>query len=161
MYDNWQYTALVEFTIRNQQCKDCQQNFATGSWHAVVQVRQRVSHKRTFMYLEQLLLKHHAHSECINIVTFRDGMDFYFTDKQKVLSFSPLFSFNAHLITPFIRHVQLLTWLYPWNMTNKRRYDLLIFWKDMSLSRWNMQGNWYLPIIVRIKVCRYPCLHTS
>jgi nonsense-mediated mRNA decay protein 3 len=39
------------------------------------------------MYLEQLLLKHHAHSECINIVTFRDGMDFYFTDKQKAVRF--------------------------------------------------------------------------
>ena len=82
-----QQAALVEFTIRNQQCKDCQQNFATGSWHAVVQVRQRVSHKRTFMYLEQLLLKHNAHSECINIVTFRDGMDFYFTEKQKAVRF--------------------------------------------------------------------------
>jgi NMD protein affecting ribosome stability and mRNA decay len=50
-----------------------------GSWHAVVQVRQRVTHKRTFYYLEQLLLKHNAHSDCLNIVTFRDGMDFYFT----------------------------------------------------------------------------------
>ena len=79
--------ALVEFTVRNQQCKDCQQDFATGSWHAVVQVRQRVTHKRTFYYLEQLLLKHNAHSDCLNIVTFRDGMDFYFTEKQKAVRF--------------------------------------------------------------------------
>lgn len=73
--------------MRNQQCKDCQQDFATGSWHAVVQVRQRVTHKRTFYYLEQLLLKHNAHSDCLNIVTFRDGMDFYFTEKQKAVRF--------------------------------------------------------------------------
>jgi nonsense-mediated mRNA decay protein 3 len=73
--------------VRNQQCKDCQQDFATGSWHAVVQVRQRVTHKRTFYYLEQLLLKHNAHSDCLNIVTFRDGMDFYFTEKQKAVRF--------------------------------------------------------------------------
>ena len=58
-----------------------------GAWHAVVQIRQRVSHKRTFFYLEQLLLKHNAHSECINIVTFRDGMDFYFTDRQPAVRF--------------------------------------------------------------------------
>jgi NMD protein affecting ribosome stability and mRNA decay len=149
-----QQAALVEFTVRNQQCKDCQQDFATGiyiymyvylylyiciyiyiyiyiytyiyiyihiyiythvlrrtyrqdyetlfhvvslskhhhhrhigSWHAVVQVRQRVTHKRTFYYLEQLLLKHNAHSDCLNIVTFRDGMDFYFTEKQKAVRF--------------------------------------------------------------------------
>jgi nonsense-mediated mRNA decay protein 3 len=63
-----QQAALVEFTIRNQQCKDCQASFAQGTWHAVVQVRQRVPHKRTFFFLEQLLLKHNAHSECINIV---------------------------------------------------------------------------------------------
>ena len=63
-----QQTAVVDFTIRNQQCTSCQSSFAQGAWQAVVQVRQRVSHKRTFYFLEQLLLKHHAHSECINIV---------------------------------------------------------------------------------------------
>ena len=52
-----------------------------------MQVRQRVAHKRTFYYLEQLLLKHNAHSDCLNIVTFRDGMDFYFTEKQKAVRF--------------------------------------------------------------------------
>lgn len=52
-----------------------------------MQVRQRVTHKRTFYYLEQLLLKHNAHSDCLNIVTFRDGMDFYFTEKQKAVRF--------------------------------------------------------------------------
>jgi nonsense-mediated mRNA decay protein 3 len=82
-----QQAVLVEFTVRNQQCKECQQNFATGAWHAVVQVRQRVPHKRTFYYLEQLLLKHNSHSECINIVTFRDGMDFYFAERQKAVRF--------------------------------------------------------------------------
>lgn len=63
-----QQAAIVEFTIRNQQCKDCEASYAQGSWHAVVQVRQRVSHKRTFYFLEQLLLKHNAHSDCIRIV---------------------------------------------------------------------------------------------
>lgn len=63
-----QQSTIVEFVIRNQQCLQCQASFATGAWEAVVQVRQRVSHKRTFFFLEQLLLKHHAHTECVNIV---------------------------------------------------------------------------------------------
>jgi nonsense-mediated mRNA decay protein 3 len=82
-----QQAAIVEFAIRNQQCKNCEASYAQGVWHAVVQVRQRVSHKRTFFYLEQILLKHHAHSDCINIVTFKDGMDFYFKDRQPAVRF--------------------------------------------------------------------------
>lgn len=48
-----------------------------------MQVRQRVGHKRTFLYLEQLILKHGAQRGCLSIETFRDGMDFYFPDKGK------------------------------------------------------------------------------
>ena len=66
-----QQAVVVTFTIRNQQCKDCEASYAQGAWKAVVQVRQRVSHKRTFFFLEQLLLAHNAHKECINIVTFK------------------------------------------------------------------------------------------
>lgn len=62
-----QQAAVVEFIIRNQQCKACEAAFAQGNWHAVVQVRQRVSHKRTFFFLEQLILKHESHMECIKI----------------------------------------------------------------------------------------------
>jgi nonsense-mediated mRNA decay protein 3 len=69
-----QQSTIVEFVIRNQQCKDCEAGFAQGAWHAIVQLRQRVSHKRTFYYLEQLILKHKAHSECIKIVVSRHSL---------------------------------------------------------------------------------------
>jgi nonsense-mediated mRNA decay protein 3 len=82
-----QQAAVVDFMIKNQQCKNCEASYAQGVWHAVVQVRQRVTHKRTFFLLEQIMLKHHAHSDCINIVTFRDGMDFYFKDKGQAVRF--------------------------------------------------------------------------
>jgi nonsense-mediated mRNA decay protein 3 len=82
-----QQATVVEFVIRNQQCKHCEASYATGAWKAIVQVRQRVSHKRTFYYLEQLILKHEAHADCIKIVTFRDGMDFYFKDRQQGIKF--------------------------------------------------------------------------
>ena len=63
-----QQATVIEFSIRNQQCKTCEASYAQGAWHAIVQVRQRVRHKRTFFYLEQLLLKHNAHADCIRIV---------------------------------------------------------------------------------------------
>ena len=82
-----QQATVIEYVIRNRQCEQCQQSFAQGVWHAIVQVRQRVEHKRTFYYLEQLLLKHNAHSECINIMTFKDGMDFFFQQRQQAVRF--------------------------------------------------------------------------
>lgn len=82
-----QQSFTVVFVVRNQQCIECQSEFRQGSWKSLVQVRQRVSHKRTFLYLEQLILKHGAHRGCLSIETFRDGMDFYFPDKGKAARF--------------------------------------------------------------------------
>ena len=82
-----QQSFTVVFVVRNQQCLECQAEFRQGSWKAVVQVRQRVGHKRTFLYLEQLILKHGAHRGCLSIETFRDGMDFYFPDRGKANRF--------------------------------------------------------------------------
>ena len=82
-----QQSFVVVFIVRNQQCIECQAEFRQGSWKSLVQVRQRVGHKRTFLYLEQLILKHGAHRGCLSIETFRDGMDFYFPDKGKAARF--------------------------------------------------------------------------
>jgi len=82
-----QQSFTVVFMVRNQQCIDCQADFRQGSWKSLVQVRQRVDHKRTFLYLEQLILNHGAHKGCLSIETFRDGMDFYFPDKGKANRF--------------------------------------------------------------------------
>lgn len=82
-----QQSFVVTFVVRNQQCVECQSEFRQGSWKSLVQVRQRVKHKRTFLYLEQLILKHGAHRGCLSIETFRDGMDFYFPDRSKAARF--------------------------------------------------------------------------
>lgn len=82
-----QQAAVVDFIVRNQQCKDCEISYTEAGWHAVVQIRQRVSHKRTFFYVEQLLLKHNAHVDALKIVTFKDGMDFYFMERQQAMRF--------------------------------------------------------------------------
>jgi len=82
-----QQSFVVEFVVRNQQCDDCAAEFRQGAWKSLVQVRQRVGHKRTFLYLEQLILKHGAHRGCLSIEAFKDGMDFYFPDKGKAARF--------------------------------------------------------------------------
>jgi nonsense-mediated mRNA decay protein 3 len=82
-----QQAFTVVFVVRNQQCLECQGQYRAGTWKHIVQVRQRVSHKRTFLYLEQLILKHGSHRGCLNIETFEDGMDFYFPDNGKARRF--------------------------------------------------------------------------
>jgi len=77
-----QNTYLIEFTENYQQCEDCQKSFTPHIWKACLQVRQKVDHKRTFLYLEQLILKHRIHEKCINIVEKDDGIDFHFKSKS-------------------------------------------------------------------------------
>lgn len=40
-----------------------------------------MTHKRTFLYLEQLILKHNAHKDTISIQEKRDGLDFYYSQR--------------------------------------------------------------------------------
>ncbi|KAI8991451.1 NMD3 family-domain-containing protein [Mycotypha africana] len=68
----------VEFVVSHQQCDECTRLAAQNTWKAVVQVRQKVDHKRTFLYLEQLILKHNAHKDTTNIKETKDGIDFYY-----------------------------------------------------------------------------------
>ncbi|KIW03195.1 uncharacterized protein PV09_05421 [Verruconis gallopava] len=77
-----QQTFEVEFVIANQQCPDCRKSYTHHTWRACVQVRQKVPHKRTFLFLEQLILKHNAHRETINIKEVHDGIDFFFSAKN-------------------------------------------------------------------------------
>ena len=50
-------------------------------------MRQRVDHKRTFFYLEQVILKKNAQQACIKIEQFRDGLDFFFKEKNDAMRF--------------------------------------------------------------------------
>ena len=53
-------------------------------------MRQHVGHKRTFMFLEQLILKHSAHEQCTNIKEIHEGIDFFFGNRahgQKFVDF--------------------------------------------------------------------------
>jgi len=83
-----QQTMVCEFTIVNQQCDDCQKSFTPHTWTAIVQVRQKVTHRRTLCYLEQLILKHDAHDKVISLKETREGMDFHFAQRSHAQRFS-------------------------------------------------------------------------
>jgi len=53
----------------------------------VVQVRQRVSHKKTFLWLEQLIIKHQAHRDVNKMENKTDGIDFFFGKKSHARKF--------------------------------------------------------------------------
>ncbi|RKP23511.1 NMD3 family-domain-containing protein [Syncephalis pseudoplumigaleata] len=71
----------VEYIVSYQQCEDCTKVAAQNTWKATVQVRQKVPHKRTFLYLEQLILKHNAHRDTVNIKEAKDGLDFFYAQR--------------------------------------------------------------------------------
>jgi nonsense-mediated mRNA decay protein 3 len=73
----------VNYIVHTQQCRECAKSFTPAHWQACVQVRQKVLHKRTFLFLEQLILKHAAHRDTLNIKEAKDGVDFYFSARNQ------------------------------------------------------------------------------
>ena len=65
---------VVEYIVANQNCDDCHRTAAKDHWNAVVQVRQKVDHKKTFFYIEQLIIKHRAAAKTVNIKDCADGV---------------------------------------------------------------------------------------
>ncbi|KAJ0256126.1 hypothetical protein HA466_0091330 [Hirschfeldia incana] len=78
----------VEYTVRDNLCESCSRFQANpDQWVASVQLRQHVSHRRTFFYLEQLILRHDAASRAIRIQQVDQGIDFFFGNKSHANGF--------------------------------------------------------------------------
>lgn len=77
-----QQTFEVEYIVVAMQCADCAKSYTTHTWRAAVQIRQKVPHKRTFLFLEQLILKYNAHVDTISIQESTDGLDFFYNQKN-------------------------------------------------------------------------------
>jgi nonsense-mediated mRNA decay protein 3 len=82
-----QQTFEVVYIVAYQQCPDCAKSYTANVWRANAQVRQKVPHKRTFLYLEQMILKSNAHRDTINIKEARNGIDFYFAHRNQAEAF--------------------------------------------------------------------------
>jgi nonsense-mediated mRNA decay protein 3 len=48
-------------------------------------VRQKTEHKKTFFFLEQLILKHNAHDKVIKVEEIDDGLDFFYKNKTHAM----------------------------------------------------------------------------
>ncbi|XP_071697369.1 uncharacterized protein [Rutidosis leptorrhynchoides] len=79
---------MVEYVVHDQMCDSCSRGQANpDQWVAAVQLRQHVSHRRTFFYLEQLILKHDAAVRAIRIKQMDQGIDFFFSSRSHALKF--------------------------------------------------------------------------
>jgi len=56
-------------------------------WNAVAQVRQHVNHKRTFLWIEQMIIRHKAQSQLLSVKEESDGLDFYFNNQSSCVKF--------------------------------------------------------------------------
>ncbi|RZC71192.1 hypothetical protein C5167_034647 [Papaver somniferum] len=79
---------LVEYVVQDHLCESCSRVAANpDQWIASVQLRQHVPHRRTFFYLEQLILKHDAALRAIKIKQMDHGIDFFFGNRSHALKF--------------------------------------------------------------------------
>ncbi|GFR51707.1 hypothetical protein Agub_g14152 [Astrephomene gubernaculifera] len=83
-----QQSFVVDYVVENNMCPDCnRQNANPNSWVACVQLRQHVYHKRTFLFLEQLILKHDAAANCVKVRDIHEGIDFFYSQRGHALKF--------------------------------------------------------------------------
>lgn len=75
----------IVFVVQYGQCPDCTKLAAKNTWQSMLQVRQKVPHKRTFLYLEQQILKHNAHRDTVSIREAKDGLDFFYVQRGHAL----------------------------------------------------------------------------
>jgi len=80
-----------EFIVEGKQCDQCASSYTEHTWQSVVQVRQRVKHKKTFIHLEQLMIKYNVAHKCIGIKYQRDGLDFFFENNSSAQHFVTFF----------------------------------------------------------------------
>ncbi len=80
-------TVQVMFKEENQMCPDCTKQTVSMEWGAKVQVRQKVQHQRTLLYLEQLIIRFKAQRQVMGLKKVKGGLDFFFPDKTAAKTF--------------------------------------------------------------------------
>ncbi|KAL4198052.1 hypothetical protein AMTRI_Chr03g138280 [Amborella trichopoda] len=78
----------VEFVQQEHMCEPCTRVQANpDQWVASVQLRQHVPHRRTFYFLEQVILRHGAAVQAINVKQIHMGIDFFFGNRSHAVKF--------------------------------------------------------------------------
>lgn len=83
-----QQSLVVEFVVQGEQCPKCKKAWTPHAFEAIVQVRQKVQHRRTFFYLEQRILKDGEHEKVQSIQESIQGLDFMFAQRSHAQRFA-------------------------------------------------------------------------
>jgi nonsense-mediated mRNA decay protein 3 len=141
---------IVEFIVHAMQCDDCKKTYTPHTWCSVVQLRQKADHKRSFYFLEQLILKHNAHEKVVGIKTVKDGLDFQFAHRSHAQKFAGfvqgLFPARTKLSKHLISHD-------PNNNTYNYKYSI-----NAELCPVSRDDVVYLPKSIRTRLGGLPCL---
>jgi NMD protein affecting ribosome stability and mRNA decay len=67
-----------------------------------------VDHKRSFFLLEQLILKHSAHTNTVSVKNAPDGVDFFFGNRSHALKFNDFLGSVVPIKTRNDKQVRIL-----------------------------------------------------
>ena len=124
---------IVEFKEKWLLCRDCQKNQTPHIWSSCVQIRQRVPHKKTMLFLEQIILHNKMQKNALDFKETNDGFDFFFLTRREGEIFSNwLATVVPSKITYAKKYVSLSTstFTYLVEVANVAKYDLFILNKD-------------------------------
>eukprot|EP01041_Mallomonas_annulata_P002263 gene2263-4403_t len=118
-----QQRLVVEFIIKNKQCMECIRDATDHSWVALIQLRQRVGHKKSLFVIEDLLTKSDLHKIITDVEIFKEGIDFYFRTKSNAERIIEVISSN---LPTKIKHSKKLVSQDSHSNTQKYEYTSVI-----------------------------------
>jgi NMD protein affecting ribosome stability and mRNA decay len=124
---------VIDFKEKWNLCRDCQKIQTPHIWASCVQIRQRVPHKKTMLYLEQIILHNKMQKNALDFKETNDGFDFFFTTRRAGEIFSNwLATVVPSKITYTKKYVSLSTstFTYLVDVANVAKYDLFRLDKD-------------------------------
>ena len=124
---------IIEFKEKWNICRDCQKLQTPHTWASCVQIRQRVPHKKTMLYLEQIILKNKMQKNSLYFEEANDGFDFFFSTRRAGEIFSNWISTVVpSKITYTKKYVSLSTstFTYLVDVANVAKYDLFLLDKE-------------------------------
>ena len=124
---------IIEFKEKWNICRDCQKLQTPHTWASCVQIRQRVPHKKTMLYLEQIILKNKMQKNSLYFEEANDGFDFFFSTRRAGEIFSNwIATVIPSKITYTKKYVSLSTstFTYLVDVANVAKYDLFLLDKD-------------------------------
>ena len=124
---------IIEFKEKWNLCLDCQKLQTPHTWASCVQIRQRVPHKKTMLYLEQIILKNKMQKSSLYFEEANDGFDFFFSTRRAGEIFSNwIATVVPSKITYTKKYVSLSTstFTYLVDVANVAKYDLFLLDKE-------------------------------